>query len=275
MIKHFAFAASLLTAFTAAAAQQTPADLSITRLDCGRAPEAWPLNAFDDTGAASAEKKAIVSSCYLIRHGDRLMIWDTGIAPETSGSEDAGFVLDKTLVAQLAELGIVPDKIEFIGISHYHYDHIGQAKFFPAATLLIGDDDLSAIKANPPPANVDPKDLAPWLGGAAKVEAVSKDKDVFGDRSVVMLDMPGHTPGHHALLVRLPKTGPVLLTGDLAHFSENYVREGVPTFNYDRADTLASFDRFKKMAANLGATVIIQHEPADVAKLPSFPAAAR
>lgn len=275
MIKHFALAALLSAAFAPATAQPTAPDLSITRLDCGRAPEPWPLNAFDDTGAASTERKAIVSSCYLIRHGDRLMIWDTGIAPETSGSEDAGFVLDKTLVAQLADLGIAPEKVEFVGISHYHYDHIGQAKFFPKATLLLGDEDLSAIKGTTPPANVDPKDLAPWIEGGGKVEEVSKDKDVFGDRSVVMLDMPGHTPGHHALLVRLPKTGPVLLSGDLAHFSENYVREGVPTFNHDRADTLASFDRFKKMAANLGATVIIQHEPADVAKLPSFPAAAR
>jgi len=86
--------------------------------------------------------------------------------------------------------------------------------------------------------------------------------------------MPGHTPGHHALLVKLARKGYVLLSGDAAHFAENYASNGVPSFNANRADTLASFDRFKKLAANLHATVIIQHEPADVAKLPAFPKAA-
>ena len=85
---------------------------------------------------------------------------------------------------------------------------------------------------------------------------------------------PGHTPGHHGLLVRLAKTGPVLLTGDLAHFAENYAENGVPMFNVDRANTLASFDRFKRLAASLKAMVIIQHEQADVKKLPVFPVAA-
>ena len=111
-------------------------------------------------------------------------------------------------------------------------------------------------------------------GGGGKVEPVARDQDIFGDGSVVMLDMPGHTPGHHSLLVKLAGMGPVLLTGDQAHFQENYDSEGVPTFNTNRADTLASFDRFKALAKNLKATVIIQHEPRDVGKLPAFPKAA-
>ena len=96
---------------------------------------------------------------------------------------------------------------------------------------------------------------------------------MFGDQSVVILDMPGHTPGHKALLVRL-KSGPVLLTGDLYHATEQVANRGVPSFNTNRADTLASFDRFQAIAKNLGAKVIIQHEPADIAKLPAFPKAA-
>lgn len=263
-----------LAAAPTVAAEQAP-DLSLTRLDCGRAIEPWPLDAFDDTGGAADLKKAIVGSCYLIRHGERLMIWDTGIDPATSGDPDGGFLLDQTLVEQLAQLGVAPADIEFVGVSHYHYDHTGQAKAFPQATLLIGKEDWQAITHDPPLGNANPADFPAWVAGEAKVETFTGDKDVFGDRSVVILDMPGHTPGHHSLLVRLPETGPVLLTGDLAHFTENYEREGVPTFNTDRADTLASFDRFKKMAKNLGAKVIIQHEPADVAKLPAFPEAAR
>lgn len=258
----------------AALADSESQQLSLTRLDCGRATEPWPLNAFDDTGGASRLRKALVGSCYLIRHGDQLMLWDTGIDPATSGDPDGGFVLDRTLVQQLAELDIEPGDIDFVGISHYHYDHTGQAKFFPAATLLIGTGDWEFISHKPPLGGANPAFFESWLAGSGKVELLDGDKDVFGDGSVVMLSMPGHTPGHHSLLVRLPETGPVLLTGDLAHFAENYAGDGVPTFNADRADTLASFDRFKKMAANLGATVVIQHEPDDVAKLPAFPAAA-
>lgn len=258
----------------AASAQKPGPQFSLTRLDCGRATEPWPLNAFDDTGGAAELHKALVGSCYLIRHGDRLLLWDTGIDPATSGDPDGGFVLDRTLVEQLADLGISPTEIEFVGISHYHYDHAGQAKFFPSATLLIGKGDWDSLTHEPPLGGAMPKFFESWIAGSSKIETVPGDKDVFGDGSVRMLTMPGHTPGHHALLVRLPQTGPVLLTGDLAHFSENYATEGVPAFNIDRADTLASFDRFKKMAANLGATVIIQHEPDDVAKLPAFPAAA-
>src|SRR5258705_4650338 len=69
--------------------------------------------------------------------------------------------------------------------------------------------------------------------GGGKVEPIPLDKDVFGDGTVMMLNTPGHTPGHHSLLVRLPQMGNVLVSGDLAHFHENYDSNGVPTFNTD------------------------------------------
>jgi N-acyl homoserine lactone hydrolase len=98
---------------------------------------------------------------------------------------------------------------------------------------------------------------------------------VFGDGSVIILATPGHTPGHRSLLVKLAQKGAVLITGDAVHFHENYDTDGVPSFNYDRAQTLASLARLKKIAANLNATVIIQHDARDVEKLPAFPAAAK
>ena len=114
-----------------------------------------------------------------------------------------------------------------------------------------------------------------WISGGGKAEPVTLDKDVFGDGTVVMLDTPGHTPGHHSLLVRMKDKGNVILTGDLAHFHENYDSNGVPSFNTDRAASLASLDRVKKMAANLKATVVIQHDARDIGILPAFPAAAK
>jgi N-acyl homoserine lactone hydrolase len=108
-----------------------------------------------------------------------------------------------------------------------------------------------------------------------KVEPVPTDKDVFGDGSVIMLYTPGHTPGHHSLLVKLPQTGNVVISGDAVHFRENYDNDGAPWFNFDRAETLASIDRLKKIVANFKATLIIQHDARDIGKLPAFPAGAK
>ncbi|URW74403.1 N-acyl homoserine lactonase family protein [Sphingomonas donggukensis] len=248
--------------------------VTLTRLDCGANKTPRDIAAFSDTHALDGQKKALVASCYLIRHGDEYMLWDTGYAASNRTDPKSAIALPRTIVEQLKQLGLDAADIEYVGVSHYHGDHTGQARDFPSASLLIGQGDWSALTAKDRAANVDPAPLAHWITGGGKYEAVRADKDVFGDGSVTILDTPGHTPGHKSLLVRLRGMGNVLLTGDLAHFASNYAGNAVPAFNTNRADTLASLDRFKRMAANLKATVVIQHEPADVAKLPVFPKAA-
>ena len=170
---------------------------------------------------------------------------------------------------------LTPAQIKYVGISHYHPDHTSQLPSLGDATLLIGKGDWDAITAPKPAQGVNAAAFTHWTELGGKVEPLTVDKDVFGDGSVVVLRTPGHTPGHSSLLVRLKEKGAVILTGDAAHFHENYDSNGVPAFNYDRAETIASLDRIKKIAANLKATVIIQHDPRDIGKLPAFPAAAR
>jgi len=165
--------------------------------------------------------------------------------------------------------------VKYVGISHYHADHTSQLPSSTKSTLLIGKGDWDAITAPKPAQGVNAPAFDHWTSGGGSVEPLSLDKDVFGDGSVVILRTPGHTPGHSSLLVKLKESGNVLLTGDLAHFHENYDSNGVPSFNYDRAQTVASLERFKKLAANLNAKVIIQHDPRDIAKLPAFPNAAK
>lgn len=252
--------------------------VTLTRLDGGIAATN-DLNLFSDTMAYPGQSRNLAVSCYLIRHGDDYLLWDAGLPAEMKGKPiDPGASIDATLTLTLAEqlatLGVDPAAIKYVGLSHYHFDHVGQLPHFAHATLLIGARDWAAVTANPPQAYADPASFQPWISGGGKVELAQPDKDVFGDGTVVMIGLPGHTAGHCGLLVRLAKTGPVLLTGDATHFTENYETDGVPTFNVDRTDTLASLDRLKKLAANLNATVLIQHDPADIAKLPAFPAAA-
>jgi N-acyl homoserine lactone hydrolase len=261
--------ANALAAFSVLA--QTP-EVTLTRLDCGTPnPPTDVSQRFTDTYAYAGLKIQLVYSCYLIKHGEDYMVWDTGhpmnapsVAPKVS------------LVDLLGKLELKPENIKYVGISHYHGDHIGQVDSFAKSTLLIGKGDWDALtdpaKASP---MANPATFQPWIKGGSKVEPVAGDKDVFGDGTVVMINTPGHTPGHHSLLVRLQGLGPVLLSGDVVHFRENYVYEGVPNFNTDRADSIASIDRFKKIAANLNATVIIQHDARDISKLPVFPAAAK
>ena len=146
---------------------------------------------------------------------------------------------------------------------------------FPGSTILIGKGDWDGITAPTPNVGANVAPFAHWIKGGGKVEPLAGDKDVFGNGVAVIMNTPGHTPGHHSLLVRLKEMGNVLITGDLAHFHENYESNGVPAFNFHRGDTVASLDRFKKAAANLKATVIIQHDARDVNKLPAFPAAAK
>ncbi len=279
--KAIASVAAALALAAPALAQDKPAataKVSLTRLDCGTV-RVNRLNAFSDTEAYPGQSRDLTVGCYLIRHGDQLMLWDLGLPTALKGAAftttgDMSATVRRSLVEQLADLGIKPDDIDIVGISHFHFDHIAQLPDFPTAKLYIGKNDWDVLTQNPPPAFVNPTPFAHWISGSGKVEPVARDKDIFGDGRVVMLDMPGHTPGHHALLVRLAGMGPVLLSGDQAHFQENYDSEGVPTFNTNRADTLASFDRFKGLAKHAKATVIIQHEPRDVAKLPAFPKAA-
>lgn len=265
----FLVSAALL-AFVAPASAQT-ASLELWRLDCGSI-DIDDLGVFSDTGLYAGQKKRLVASCYLIRNGDKYLLWDTGLDGALAGKpkEKEGSFLKERIVTQLARIGLKPEAINFVGISHYHYDHTGQLSDFPGATLLEGKADWEVVKKWPA---AEPR-YRHWLTGGGKVEPVEGDKDVFGDGKVIMLDMPGHTEGHHALLVRLA-SGPVLLSGDQFHFTENRTAGGVPGFNVNRADTLASHDRFEKLTSNLKARVVIQHEPDDVAKLPAFPQAAQ
>ena len=250
---------------------QTAPEVALTRLDCGTGGPRPVNERFTDTQAYGDLKIEFVYSCYLIKHGSDYMLWDTGHAMSAAAA-----VRPKvSVVDQLKQLNVTPAQIQYVGISHYHGDHTGQVDSFPQATVLIGKGDWAAITSPKPAQGVNFKPFTHWISGGGKLEALGADKDVFKDGSVVILNTPGHTPGHHSLLVKLKDKGPVILVGDAAHFHENYETNGVPIFNTDRADTIASLDRIKKLAANIKATVIIQHDARDVGKLPAFPAAAR
>jgi len=262
--RHWVPLGTLVLLSFAAAAQ----DVSLTRLDCGSGTN--DPRRFTDTFAYTETSKPFTFSCYLVRHGSDVMVWDTGYLPGSVPN-----ATNKPLADLLKQANVNPDDVKHVGISHFHADHTGQLAALKNATLLIGKGDWDGITASPPMAGANAKGFAEWIAEKRKVEPLTGDKDVYGDGSVVVLRAPGHTPGHSMLLVRLKEMGPVLLSGDAVHFIENYTGFGVPGFNFDRAQTLASIQRMQDIQKNLKATVIIQHDPRDIDKLPAFPAAAR
>lgn len=276
-MKSALFAATLALAPLTAVAQtpvQSAPEVELWRLDCGTI-EFPNIDMFSDSFAYRGQSRTLTDSCYLIRHGQDYMLWDTGLPMAAKGEAPEPIPTPgKPLTEQLARIDVKPDAITRIGISHAHFDHMGQAADFPAATLMIGAGDWAELQSEKPGFGIDAALARPWLDGA-KVDPVTGDRDVFGDGSVVMLAMPGHTAGETALLVRLPQTGPVLLSGDVVHFAEQAANRGVPPFNLDRADSLASIDRLEAISRSLGARLVIQHEPDHIARLPAFPASAR
>ena len=268
-MKMFAIVAAMALSLSGQVQAQSDAQptLKLWRLDCGvldenrRLPWGW-------------QQVPTPAPCFLVAHGSRYLLWDAGISRRALGNAHPVAKLDRTISDQLAEIGVGPEQIEFVGISHYHGDHTGQATQFPKATMLIGAGDFDALKRTPQPGGAVPSHIQPWIEGASPVEALREDKDVFGDGRVVILMTPGHTPGHSALLVKLA-TGPVILAGDLWFSHSDALRGTMPDFNTGRGETEASRERIARMAEKLDAVIILQHEPADVAKLPSFPTPAQ
>lgn len=255
-----------------------PATVTLARLDCGSI-EVSDLNVFSQAGAYPGQTKTLTDSCYLIRHGDTAMLWDTGLPGDLKGKTmtDGPFTvsLDRTIAEQLAPLGLTPDDIAIVGVSHYHFDHTGQLADFPKAKLVVGAGDWDAVRSAKKGGDIDPAPYARWLTGGGIAVQAERDLDIFGDGSVMLLTLPGHTPGHTGLKVVTADGKTVLLTGDVAHFHTNYDTNDVPTWNTDKAASVASLKRFKQIAEKTGATVVIQHDPADIGLVPAAKASAK
>ena len=103
---------------------------------------------------------------------------------------------------------------------------------------------------------------APRFKAEHPVTKLEGDRDIFGDGSIVILSTPGHTPGHQSLLVKLPKTGEVILSGDAVHFRSNWENRGVPANNFSKEETLASMQKIADRLARDHAQLWINHDKA-------------
>ena len=197
--------------------------------------------------------------CVLIKHREQWLLWDTGypdaVADQPVDTPVGHATRAKKLVAQLGELNLKPSDIAFVAVSHTHGDHVGNVDLFPAATLLIqkAEVDWAFAEGKPAPFKKD-----------RPMKLLTGDFDVFGDGSATLLSTPGHTPGHQSLLVHLGNTGWVVLTGDAAHFKDNWDNDRVPSINSSPEQTHASHAMLVKIIAEKKAALWINHD------LPTF-----
>jgi N-acyl homoserine lactone hydrolase len=261
--------ALLATLLAAPQPATPPPDIKLYAMDCGHI--AFPnMGFFSDTGDYDGKPGQVIAPCFLIRHPKGDFLFESGLGDAMLDKPltmpYAAFSVTTTLLSQLQQLGMTYDDIEIFGFSHAHSDHIGNAPNLTKATWLIPAAELTWMMTAP---GQHPE----LLEARNKVKTVdaSGDYDVFGDGSVRMLQTPGHTPGHHALFVKLAKGGNVILSGDLVHLRESYDNARVPPLNVSRAETLASIDRIKKLQKNTKAKLIIEHDQRDFDALPKFP----
>ena len=122
-----------------ASAQPAAPEVTLTRLECGNGFN--DQRRFSDTFAYSNPQVPFTFSCYVIKHGDDYMVWDTGYQPGSNPSAPK-----ISLLEQLAQLKVKPEQVKFVGISHFHADHTEQLTSLPNATLLIGEREWAALR---------------------------------------------------------------------------------------------------------------------------------
>ncbi len=223
------------------------------------------------------------STCWLIKHGDKWLLWDTGV-PETALNDPRGwstlpkliaYHLDRSLTDQLAEIGLKPRDIGRVAISHTHGDHIGNVRLFPNATIVMQRAEYAWIHS-PNGTNDNVNQLMALarklLGTPKNLELIDGDADVFGDGSVTLVSTPGHTPGHQSLLVHLKKSGFIILSGDVAHSRENFEKDIVPSLNTDKAQSVASMERVRQLIAAYKARFFVNHDKSQADTLKLVPA---
>src|SRR2546421_1694041 len=149
-----------------------------------------------------------------------------------------------------------------MAVSHTHPDYIGNVEMFPATMLYVQKAEYEW-----PGANNEPR-----FKPGHPVTKLEGDKDVFGDGSVTLLSTPGHTPGHQSLLIKLPKTGALVLSGDAVHFQANWDNRAVPSMNTNQEQTKASMERIAGILTQAKATLWINHDKAQRDSLKMAPA---
>ena len=207
--------------------------------------------------------------CTLLRHAQANVLFDTGCSPAAAQDAEARwggmakvmapiFSPDDAVVNQLPKAGLVPDDIDVVICSHLHADHCGCNEHFRKATIIAHAAEVAAARAeNAAAVGYLPTEWDHPQG----FETFEDERDMFGDGRIVLLPVPGHTPGMTAALVNLDGSGEFLLASDAVAVDANLVEGYAPRNSWDLAKANIAIDRIRKIGEQ-GATVIYGHDDA-------------
>ena len=266
--------AAALAATAAPKHAQAPKSVRLYIFDCGTIHTT-------SVDTYSLKKEEVGSTemaipCILVAHPKGTLMWDNGDIPDRAfpaggGPATAGVVTQaRPLLPQLAEVGYAPADITYLAMSHYHGDHVANANAFAGSTWLVRKVERDRMFSDPPIPRSDPANYT-QLKNSKTIIIDKNEYDVFGDGTVIIKSTPGHTPGHQSLFLKLARTGPVVLSGDLYHYPEERSLNRLPVTEFNKDQTAASRAELEAFLKKTGAQLWIQHDFLGNAKLKKAP----
>lgn len=205
---------------------------------------------------------------YLIEHAGSRVVFDAGLHPDFGDHQSDRYleVVDDfacflpeeaTLAARLRSCGVEPDDVEYLVISHMHFDHVGGSVLLPDAEIVLQRAEWLAAVADLEgevymPADVDPDRGRTLLDG---------EWDIFNDGRVIVTPTTGHTPGHQSLRLLTDEGRSLVLCGDACYLRRALEISALPPQPFDATAQLAVFDQLRAWESE-GATLVFGHEPA-------------
>jgi N-acyl homoserine lactone hydrolase len=235
-------------------------DVRLYVLDCGtiisHEPERFGLSRSDVPDPDFSDP------CFLVVHPKGILLFDTGLTDAQVGRPIyenkmgyEGQLKTVSLKGQLANIGVTAPMITYLAISHSHWDHVGNANDYAASTWLARKAEYGVMFG--PNANATARKGYDALA-KAHIQYIDGDHDVFGDGKVILLSTPGHTPGHQSLYVKLARTGGVVVSGDLYHYTAERTKGRMPP-REQTLETPASRKRIDEFLARTHSQLWIGH----------------
>lgn len=216
---------------------------------------------------------------FLVEHAKGNVLFDTGPHPDVfeNATERWGGLAKaiepignhkSDVISQLKTIGVTPQNIRYVVNSHLHCDHAGGNQFFTDSIFLVQSKEIEC--ATNPEHEEKGYIRADW-DHPLKYQEVEGELDIYGDGSLILIPMPGHTWGHQILLVRLRQHGTVILSGDCVPCIENYIQVKTSRTNIDDTEALRSIKKLHKLVEEKSALLIHGHDPIQWKQIPKVP----